>query len=525
MQSPSVTPQVPAAATPVAEPRLARLGPGLAALATFALHAACWGRYDIFRDELYFMVCGERLSTGYVDQPPGIALVARLAHTLFGTWVPGIRLFAWLAGAATVYLAGRLAWRLSRSGAAATLAAVASSGCLVLLAVSHLLTMNAFEPLLVLALVHVLLRLASGESARLWVAAGGLAGLAVLFKYTSAPLSLALLLGFAVSSARRALWTRWALAGAAFGILVVLPNLAWQASHGFPFLELVHNQVAYKNAPTGPLQFLGGALLMGNPVNAPIWLGGLAWLLLARAARAARFAGVGGLLYLLLLTFGRAKSYYVLPLLPIFLGAGGAAFAALVRSRRAQQVYGGVLVVSALIAAPTVVPILPVETFVAYQAALGVKPPSLGERLEQSVLPQIYADQFGWHELAAGVARVYRSLPPEQQRHAIVYGSNYGVASAVEILGPAYGLPRGIAVSGHNQFWFWGVPAGRGEPVIVVSGRTENCMNGFYREQVMGEQLPVLPYALPLDSGHTIWICRGPERPITALPPQVRHFE
>src|SRR5512138_2116081 len=106
------------------EPRSARLGPALAALATFALHAACWGRYGIFRDELYFLVCGQRLSAGYVDQPPGIALVAGAAHALFGTWVPGIRLFGWLATAATTYLAGRLAARLSGSGVAATIALV-----------------------------------------------------------------------------------------------------------------------------------------------------------------------------------------------------------------------------------------------------------------------------------------------------------------------------------------------------------------------------------------------------------------
>src|SRR5512142_1947354 len=122
MHAPPATPDLAPAGAPAAEPRLARLGPALAALATFALHAACWGRYGLFRDELYFMVCGERLSAGYVDQPPGIAFVAGAAHRLFGTWVPGIRLFAWLATAATVYLAGRLAARLlNGSGAAATL--------------------------------------------------------------------------------------------------------------------------------------------------------------------------------------------------------------------------------------------------------------------------------------------------------------------------------------------------------------------------------------------------------------------
>lgn len=514
---------MPASPAPAPDSRLTRAGPALAALATLALHAACWGRYGLFRDELYYLACGARLSTGYVDQPPGIALVARLASTLFGTSVPGLRLFAWLAAAGSVYLAGRLAARLSGSAAAATLAAVATFACLLLRGTSSFLSMNAFEPLLVLATAHVLLRLAYGDDPRLWVAAGGLAGLAVLFKYSAAPLVIAMLAGFAATGARRALRTWWALAGAACGVLVVLPNLAWQASHGFPFLELVRNAVLYKNAPSGPLQFLGGVLFEANPGDAPLWLGGLAWLLAAPAARQARFLGVAALLQLLALTFGHAKPYYAAPLLPILLAAGGAAFAQVVRSRAVQVAYGGVLAASALVFAPIAVPILPAEAFVAYQARMGMRTATL-EQLEQGVLPQLYADQFGWHELVAGVARVYQSLPPEERARAAVFGKNYGVASAVEVLGPEHGLPRGLAVSGHNQFWYWGLPPGRGDPMILVGGPEEDC-GGLYREVIVGERLPRLPYVMPYENGHVLWVCRGAVRAVTSLPPAVRHFE
>jgi hypothetical protein len=509
------------------EPRLARLGPAVAALATFALHAACGGRYGLFRDELYYLVCGDRLAMGYVDQPPGIALVARLAHALFGTWVPGIRLFAWLATAATVYLAGRLAARLAgraeRSGAAAALAAVAAFACLELRGTAHFLSMNAFEPLLLVALVLVLVRLAEGEDARLWVAAAGLAGLAVLMKYSSAAVVLALLVGFLATPARRALWTRWALAGAAFGILLVLPNFLWQASHGFPFLELVHNGVAYKNVAMTPGQFWSGLLLEANPGNAPLYLGGLAWLLLARRARAARFAGVGLLIHLLALTFGHAKPYYAAAVLPILLAAGGAAFASVIPVRRVQQVYAGLLVVSALVLAPLAVPILPEPAFLRFQDAVGIKPAKT-ERFTESALPQTFADMHGWDELVEGVARVYRALPPEEQARAAVYGKNYGVASAVEILGPAHGLPQGLAFSGHNSFWFWGLPEGRGDPLIVVGGPDEDC-GGFYAEWKVALQLPRNPYVMPYEDAHAITLCRGVRGPIRGIPPELRHFE
>lgn len=524
MPAPAALPErVPAPVPRLA--RLARLGPALAALTTFALHAACWGRYGLFRDELYYLVCGQRLTSGYVDQPPGIALVARLAYSLFGTWVPGLRVFSWIAVAATVYLTGRLAARISGgNGAAATLAAVASSCCLLLQLVSHTLSLNAFEPLLVLAVVHVLLRLAQGGDPKLWGAAGGLAGLAVLMKYTAAPLILALLAGIAVTPARRALRTRWALAGAAFGFLVVLPNLAWQASHGFPFLEMVNAAVTWKNTPTTPFQFLGGVLMAANPFTAPLWVGGLGWLLLAPRARASRFIGIGGLIQLLFLMFGHGKQYYATALLPLFFAGGAVAVETLVRSRTVRWAYGALVVATAVVMAPLAIPILPPQVLVRYLDAVGLRPPP-NERFEQGVLPQWFADQFGWRELTAGVARVYRSLPPEEQAHAAVFAKNYGVASAIEILGPEYGLPRGIAASGHNQFWFWGLPAGRGDPLIMVSDPGENCGEGFFRDRVLREQLPKVPYAYPMDDGHTIWICRGASAPFHALPSSVRHFD
>jgi len=87
---------------------------------TFLLHFASslWGShlgYGFFRDELYFLVCGHHLAWGYVDQPPLVALQARLAETLFGLSPTGIRILSFLAGGVTVGLTGLLAWRACRS--------------------------------------------------------------------------------------------------------------------------------------------------------------------------------------------------------------------------------------------------------------------------------------------------------------------------------------------------------------------------------------------------------------------------
>ncbi len=50
--------------------------------------------YSYFRDEFYYIVCGRHLAWGYVDHGPLVALQARLAETLFGTSILGIRLLS-----------------------------------------------------------------------------------------------------------------------------------------------------------------------------------------------------------------------------------------------------------------------------------------------------------------------------------------------------------------------------------------------------------------------------------------------
>ncbi len=500
-------------------PRAGSLGPALLAVAAFALHAACWGRYGIFRDELYFIVCGERLAWGYVDQPPGIAAVAALAHGLFGTWVPGLRLLAWVAAAATVYASGRLAARLGSGPFGATLASAATLAAPVLLALGHYLTMNAFEPLLLVALASVLLRLARGEDARLWMVAAGIAGLAVLFKYTSALLALSLVAGLLLFPERRALATRWALLAAAFGALLVLPNFAWQAAHGFPFVELVRNGARYKNAPISAGAFALELLREPNPVGALVWIPGVVWLL-SRRAGAARFLGAGAILYVALLVAAKGKPYYAAPVFPILFAAGGAAWDG-VRSRVVRVALPAALVLSGVALAPLLVPLLPEATLVRYQAALGQRAPDL-ERARLGPLPQLLADQHGLAELATAVAAAWRSLPPEERRTAGIFAQNYGEAAAIDVLAAGQGLPP--ATSGHNTYWLWGPPRGA-DPLLVVGGPDEDCGKGAYRTRAIAARPADDPWAMPYERGRVVWICRGLDRPISDLWPLARHYE
>ena len=90
---------------------------------------------------------------------------------------------------------------------------------------------------------------------------------------------------------------------------------------------------------------------------------------------------------------------------------------------------------------------------------------------ELGPLPQLFADQFGWEEMAATVARAFHALPPEVQAKTAIFGQNYGQAGAIDLFGPKYGLPK--AISGHQNYFLWGPRGYTGESMIVMGDRQE----------------------------------------------------
>ena len=63
----------------------------------FLVHLVANAHYDVFRDELYFIVCGLHPAFGYVDQPPLIPLFGAASFKLFGTALTPLRLVPALA--------------------------------------------------------------------------------------------------------------------------------------------------------------------------------------------------------------------------------------------------------------------------------------------------------------------------------------------------------------------------------------------------------------------------------------------
>jgi hypothetical protein len=505
--------------------RAALLLAAIFAALTFLIHFASslWGShlgYGFFRDELYFLVCGHHLAWGYVDQPPLVALQARLAETLFGLSPTGIRIFSFVGGGVTVGLTGLLTWQLGGRRTAQVLAMMAVLAAPVFLGTSNYLSMNSFEPCFWLGTLLVILRLADGTaSPRAWLLFGLLAGLGIENKHSTVFFLIALLLGLILSPQRRILWSRWCAAGVAVLLLLALPNLLWQWVNHFPTYELL-NGVAHsdKNIKLSPLAFLREQVNMLLIVAAPLWIGGLAWLAFARNARPWRFVVFTYLLFLAMMMAMHAKDYYVAPIYPVFFAAGAVALGTLTRRSWPPIVYAVILgYLLCRVTAPIMLTILPPDKYTAY--ATHFVDTNVKSEKFTSPLPQYLSDRFGWPQMVEGFAARYNALPPDMRAHTAIFCGNYGEASAVNVLGPKYGLPS--AISGHQNYFYWGWNGYTGESVLTLGNDPKDYIDSYAEVIDLG---PFdAPWIMDHEHHHYLWL-RHRKRTYAADWPQFKYW-
>ena len=486
--------------------------------------------YGYFRDEMYYVMCGRHLAWGYVDHGPLVAMQARLAETLFGNSLVGLRLISAAAGGVRVFLTGILAWALGARRPGQVLAMIGVLAVPNYMGIDSFLSMNSCESMFwmtsLLALILMVRAEATGQERgdsgreRLWLLFGLSAGLGLLNKPSMTFFLAALLGALLVTPERRLLRTPWMLAGVGLMLAIVLPNLWWQVSHHWPTLEFLNNgRLRHKNVALGPLAFLGAQVRETHPLNCLIWVPGLLWLL--RRARW-RWLGLTYVFFLLIMMALHAKDYYVTPVYPVLFAAGGVMW----ESRRrlvpgrgeagrlfAFPVLEAVLVVTSLLILPMSNPILTPDTWLRYTAALHLRAAaSKTETMANGVLPQFYADRFGWQEEVDQISRVYRGLSPEDQQKVVIVCTNYGEASAVNFLGR--GLPP--AVSGHNSFWIWGPGSKPAEIAILVEDSTPEHLRKFYGNVQRVGSLNHR-YAMPYEQRTGIFLMREPKRTLQSL--------
>jgi 4-amino-4-deoxy-L-arabinose transferase-like glycosyltransferase len=503
------------------------VGAGAIALSIAAsklvVHLYAGPHYGYFVDELYYLACSRHLDWGYVDQPPLIALVTWAVRSVLGQSLPAIRLLPALAGVAEVWLTAIIARELGGKRFAQALAAVAALIAPGLLAADGLLTMNAFEPLFWMGCAYLLIRLINTGNDKLWIWFGVLAGMGLENKYSMLIFGAGLVTGLLLTPERRLLRSRWLWIGGAIALVIFLPNLLWNWQHHFPFLELQSNiRASGRDVALGPMAFLSQEIVLMHPLTLPVWLGGLWYYFFTAAGKRFRAIGWAWVFTASVIVIVSPRVYYLFPAFPVLFAGGGVAWEHWLASPRLRWLkiaYPILMVVGGAVLAPLAIPLLPPETYIRYTKALGIGQPAI-ETHQLGPLPQIFADQFGWEEMAATVARVYNGLPPEVRERTAIFGQNYGQAGAIDLFGPRYGLPP--AISGHQSYFLWGWCGYTGESMIVMDDRKENLERQFASVQRVARVYH--PYSMPYQH-FDVFYCQGLHKTLAEIWPRLKRWD
>ncbi|HSG06921.1 MAG TPA: glycosyltransferase family 39 protein [Longimicrobiales bacterium] len=472
--------------------------------------------YEVHRDEFLYVAMGSHLRLWHMDFPPFIAVAANIQRFLFGDVLWGLRVLPALAGACLIWITMDVTRRLGGRVTAQVIA-----GGIVLLSPLVLRTSVLFQPVVFDQLwwslaLWALLRRGLDDDPRWWIGVGVALGMGLFTKFSIAFLALPLAAATLLTPLRKDLVTRWPWAGAAMALLLGHPSLAGQVALRWPFFTQMQDLQAEQLSQVTVPDFLLEQVLLTGP-GVLLAVVGATWLVAARGRPAHRTAGLAALGAFGLLLLLHGKAYYAGPVFPVLLGAGGAAIST-VRTWVSRFTLTGVAVAQlafGAVALPLGLPILAPEPMARYARWLGITGATETNRGEQLDLPQDYADMLGWEVFADTVIRVWRELDPEDRDRAVVFGTNYGRAGALDWYGRAAGLPP--AVSNVGSYWFWGYGNPDWDVVIFAGGELED-LRRYFRDVVEVARVQD-GWRVPEERDVAVFVARGPYQPIATLWP------
>lgn len=195
---------------------------------------------ELYPDEAQYWLWSRTLDWGYYSKPPMVAWTIWATTAIGGDSEAWVRLAAPLFHAVTtlaVYGVARRLYGLETGLAAVALYLLMPAVQLSALVIATDAPLLSFLSLALLA--YVAQTQAEGRRRTLWAGAFGAAlGLAFLAKYAAIYGLIAVALHAIVAKDARKAWSPAALAAAAATlILVMAPNLAWNAAHGFSTVQ------------------------------------------------------------------------------------------------------------------------------------------------------------------------------------------------------------------------------------------------------------------------------------------------
>jgi Dolichyl-phosphate-mannose-protein mannosyltransferase len=490
------------------------------------LYTNAFASYGIFRDELYYLSCASRPDIGYVDQPPLSIYILGISKLLFGDSLFAIRILPAIAGALTVFVTGLIVKKMGGGKLALTITSLAVIFAPIYLAMNTVYSMNSIDILLWAVTLFLITLIINENNLSVWILLGVVLGLGLMNKISFLWLCSGFFVGLLVTDKRKLLLTKkpWITAGIAF--IIFSPYVIWNATHDWAHIEFIRNAQMYKYSGITRVDFVKWIFILMNPASTIVWLFGLYYLFFQKDGKKFRILGVIFVMtFLILFISGKSKSEYLTPAFTALFAGGGVILEKRDFKKNLKWLKYIVIIplaVTGIITAPLALPILSVEAYINYSAAIGFGP-TTSEHKELAELPQFYADMFGWEEMAKNVSIVYERIPDDEKSKTLVYANNYGDAGAIEFYNEKYALPK--VLSAHNNFWIWGLDYLNVDikNVIIIGGNREDHLVSF--EEVEKVLTHNTKYAMPYENNLPIFICTNLKRDIRKIWESNKHFE
>ena len=506
------------------------------ALAKLLFHIYFNNRYRYFRDEFDYIVCGDHLAWGYVDQPPLIPFLIHICRAVLGDSLRSIRFIPALASSLLVVQTAVLAREFGGRRFALLLSAITILIAPQYLSNGSLLGTNCLEPNLWMGCAYFAILAIKRDQPRYWLWFGVIAGIGLQEKYSIALFGFGMVVGLLLTAQRRVFLSPGIWLGGLTAFLIFLPNLLWNIHYHWPFIQLMHNIRAEGRDVILPFpQYFFQQTLLLNPLTAPIWLTGLLALLFSARLKPYRALGWCYLVCFTVFFILHGKNYYLAPVYPMLLAAGAVIIESAINRNKGTALENArprrlwlkaaiaiVLLVNGIYLAPITIPILSPDSFLSYAQHLPFKLPVMEHHHARAALPQWYADQFGWEEIVAETAVAWNRLSAEERKDEVcgIFAQDYGQAGAIDFLGRSYGLPRSL--SGHQSWFLWGPRGYSGNCMIVLNDSRRRLEQLWNQVEYVGTSADN-PYALEKEI--PVFICRGAKFGTFAqLWPQLKHW-
>ena len=239
------------------------------AVLIFRLFAA--GLIHLTEDEAYYRIWSLSPAFGYFDHPPMIAWWIWLGRHIAGDDSLGVRLLPVLAGAISTLIVFDLARLVGATERTAARAGIWLNATFLVGAGAMLAIPDAPASLFWQLTVWSVLKTFKGEKAWVWwIAAGAMAGLATISKYSGLFLAPGVLLVLVFTERGRAqLKTPWPWLAAVIAAAIFGVNLAWNAEHHWlSFVKQFGRAAPHRLTLGFILELIGGQFLLLNPLIA-----------------------------------------------------------------------------------------------------------------------------------------------------------------------------------------------------------------------------------------------------------------